>query len=151
MENTQAYAEAQMLIRKPVNEVFNAFIDPQQTQHFWFTKSTGKLEQGATVTWYWEMYNVSTEAMVKNIVPNERIAIHWGNPATAVDFMFKAMPGNHTYVSIKNHGFREQGDDLIAAIRDATGGFTTVLDGLKAYLEHGIALNLIADKFPTGK
>ncbi|SJN17484.1 hypothetical protein FM120_00535 [Sphingobacterium faecium PCAi_F2.5] len=31
---------------------------------------------------------------------------------------------------------------------DSTGGFTTVLDGCKAYLEHGIDLNLIADKFP---
>jgi len=29
-----------------------------------------------------------------------------------------------------------------------TGGFTTVLDGLKAYLEHHIKLNLVADKFP---
>lgn len=28
------------------------------------------------------------------------------------------------------------------------GGFTTVLDGLKAYLEHKIILNLTTDKFP---
>lgn len=32
-------------------------------------------------------------------------------------------------------------------IVDTTGGFTTVLDGLKAYLEHGIKLNLVEDKF----
>ena len=36
----------------------------------------------------------------------------------------------------------------IDTVKDATGGFTTVLDGLKAFLEHGINLNLIADKFP---
>jgi hypothetical protein len=28
------------------------------------------------------------------------------------------------------------------------GGFTWVLAGLKAYLEHNIMLNLIADRFP---
>jgi hypothetical protein len=33
-------------------------------------------------------------------------------------------------------------------IKDNTGGFTTVLDGLKAFLEHNINLNLIMDKFP---
>jgi uncharacterized protein YndB with AHSA1/START domain len=36
------YSEAQMLIRKPVSEVFNAFIDPEKTKYFWFTKGSGK-------------------------------------------------------------------------------------------------------------
>jgi hypothetical protein len=40
------------------------------------------------------------------------------------------------------------GEKLLAKIKDSTGGFTTVLDGLKAFLEHGINLNLVADKFP---
>jgi len=30
------------------------------------------------------------------------------------------------------------------------GGFTTVLDGAKAWLEHNIHLNLITDKYPKG-
>jgi hypothetical protein len=37
---------------------------------------------------------------------------------------------------------------LLAVIKDSTGGFTTVLDGLKAYLEYNIQLNLIGDKYP---
>jgi hypothetical protein len=37
------------------------------------------------------------------------------------------------------------------AININTGGFTTVLDGLKAYLEYGIELNLVKDKFPNTK
>lgn len=47
--------EAQMLIRKPVSTVFQAFLDPTITTNFWFTKSSGKLEVGKTVTWEWEM------------------------------------------------------------------------------------------------
>ncbi|WP_448633488.1 hypothetical protein [Pedobacter panaciterrae] len=43
--------------------------------------------------------------------------------------------------------FRQPSDELLAEINGASGGFTTVVDGLKAYLEHGINLNLIADKF----
>ncbi len=146
--NTQPIVEAQMLIRRPVSEVFQAFINPEITTNFWFTKSSGKLEPGKTVTWEWEMYGISTEVSVKEIEENETIKIEWGDPATTVDFEFTAFPDSTTYVVIKNYGFREKGDDLIEVIKDNTGGFTTVLDGLKAWLEHGVDLNLIADKYP---
>ncbi|WP_343704534.1 SRPBCC family protein [Chitinophaga sp.] len=148
MENNNAYVEAQMLIRKPAATVFEAFIDPAVTRHFWFTKSSGKLETGKTITWEWEMYNVSTKVMVKEIIPDTKIAVDWGDPSTAVDFNFQPLQDGSTYVVVREYGFKQTGDDLLAIIRDSTGGFTTVLDGLKAYLEHGIDLNLIGDKFP---
>jgi len=141
-------AEAQMLIRKPVAEVFEAFIDPAITKHFWFTKGNDKLEAGKTITWEWEMYNVSTKVFVKEIFPNKKIVIEWGEPATSVEFNFKTLSDGSTFVTIKHYGFNKTGDELLEAIKDSTGGFTTVLDGLKAYLEHNINLNLIADKFP---
>ena len=140
--------ETQMMIRKPAATVFQAFIDPSITKHFWFTKSSGKLETGKTVTWEWEMYNVSTEVFVKAIVENEKITIKWGAPATTVEFNFIVLGVEKTYVVIKNYGFDPSGGKLIDAIKDNTGGFTTVLDGMKAYLEHNIELKLIEDKFP---
>ena len=146
--NNSVFVEAQMLIRKPAEKVFEAFIDPGITTNFWFTKSSGKLEVGKTVKWEWEMYRVSTNVLVKEIVPNKKISIEWNEPVTTVDFKFEALTENTTYMVIKNYGFNLEGDELIAAIKDNTGGFTTVLDGLKAYLERNINLNLIADKFP---
>ena len=41
--------ETQMLIRKPVAEVFNAFIDPEITSKFWFTSSLEKFSFGKTI------------------------------------------------------------------------------------------------------
>lgn len=150
MENPKSpCVEAQMLIRKPIAEVFNAFIDPTVTTNFWFTKSSGKLEAGKTVTWHWEMYGVSAEVLVKEIVPNQRIIAEWDDPATNIGFNFTAIDEHRTYVVIKNYGFHQTGDDLIAIIKDSTGGFTTVLDACKAYLEHGLKLNLVGDKFLT--
>jgi uncharacterized protein YndB with AHSA1/START domain len=140
--------EVQMLIRKPAGEVFKAFIDPAITTKFWFTKSSGPLEVGKTVIWEWEMYGASAAVVVKEIVEDKLICLEWGEPATWVDFNFTALTNDRTYVVIMQHGFDMTGDDLITAIKDSTGGFTTVLDGLKAYLEHDILLNLIADKFP---
>lgn len=143
-------SEADMLIRKPVSEVFQAFIDPEVTKHFWFTKGSSKLEIGKTVTWEWEMYNLSMNAVAKEIIPNQKIAIDWftSEVPTKVDFHFKTLSDGSTFVSIKHYGFDKTGDELLETIKDSTGGFTIVLAGLKAYLEHGINLNLIVDKFP---
>lgn len=140
--------ETQMLIRKPVQTVFNAFIDPGQTVHFWFTKSSGSLQQGAKVLWQWEMYGAEALVEVVQIIPNEKIALRWREPQTAIDFLFTPIDG-HTLVVIKNYDLHEEGAALIETIKDLTGGFTTVLDGAKAWLEHGIDLNLTGDKFPA--
>ena len=140
--------EAQMLIRKPVNEVFEAFINPEITTNFWFTKSNSKVEEGKHITWEWEMYQVSIDVFVKEVVENERISIEWDNPVTTVDFEFIPKTENTTYVVIRNYGFEQTGEELQHTLINNAGGFTTVLDGMKAYLEHNVRLNLIADKFP---
>jgi uncharacterized protein YndB with AHSA1/START domain len=137
-----------MLIRKPASLVFQAFTDPEVTTNFWFTKSSGRLAVGKKVTWQWEMYGASVDVHVNEIIPNEKISVEWGDPPTTIDFEFQSITGDKTYVTIKNYGLNFTGDELIDKIKDATGGFTTVLDGLKAYLEHGLNLNLIADKYP---
>lgn len=142
------YVEAQMLIRKPVEDVFHAFINPEVTTHFWFTKSTGKLEEGKTTIWEWEMYGVKTDVKVLQIIENRLIKTVWGKPSTNVDYIFEEMEKG-TLVIIKSYGFSQNGEDLLKIINDNTGGFTTVLDGCKAYLEYGINLRLIEDKFPS--
>lgn len=145
--NSKIFVQAQMLIRKPIQEVFEAFIDPEITTNFWFTKSTGKLEEGETIIWEWEMYNAKSEVKVLQIIPNQLIKTEWGLFSNNVDYEFKEMEKG-TLVIIKSYGYSEKGDELLSVINDNTGGFTTVLDGCKAYLEHGINLRLIEDKFP---
>lgn len=140
--------ETQMLIRKPIAEVFQAFIDPEISSQFWFDSSTGKLEQGKTVQWTWSKYQVSTQVKVLTIIENKQIQIVWGDPKSTVDFIFEEVSPNKTYLRIRNYDIPLQGAELIKFIIDATGGFTTVVDNLKAYLEHGLKLNLIEDKFP---
>ncbi|MGE5430789.1 MAG: SRPBCC family protein [Syntrophomonadaceae bacterium] len=140
--------EARMLIRKPVEEVFQALIDPELTKNFWFTKGSGKLRVKEPVTWQWEMYNVSVTVVPIEIIKNEKIAFEWGDTPLLVEFRFQTLSANSTYVTVTECGYNKSGDELLSAIKDSTGGFTTVLDGLKAFMEHGINLNLIADKYP---
>jgi uncharacterized protein YndB with AHSA1/START domain len=154
LQLTQApAAKAEMLIRKPAAQVFEAFINPEITTKFWFTKSSGRLEPGKQVQWDWEMYGVSALVRVKEIDENQRILIEWGSKdeiPTTVEWIFTPYGKEATFVSVVNTGFQGAGDEIVAQALDSTGGFTWVLAGLKAYLEHNIQLNLIADRFPKG-
>lgn len=47
-------AKTGMLIRKPVEDVFEAIVNPDITTKFWFSKSSGRLEIGKAVKWDWE-------------------------------------------------------------------------------------------------
>jgi len=141
-----------MLIRKPVADVFEAFVDPDITTRFWFTKGSGRLEAGQQVQWDWEMYGISIPVTVKAIEPHKRILIEWPGYSgpTLVEWIFRALEDGSTFVSITNSGFTGDGDDLVKQVTDSTQGFTLVLAGLKALLEHGVRLNLVADRYPKG-
>ena len=95
-------ARTGMLIRKPVAEVFAAFIDPRTTTRFWFTKSSGPLEAGKVVTWEWEMYGGSTQVEPKIIEPDRRIVIEWDGYSgrTTVEWKFLRQGADATFVSI---------------------------------------------------
>ncbi|MBD2867808.1 SRPBCC family protein [Paenibacillus arenilitoris] len=139
--------KAEMLIRTPVEDVFEAFADPAVTTKFWFTKSSGRLEPGRHVKWEWEMYGVADDLLVKEIEKNKRIRIEWSD-TTETEWTFVARGDNETFVTITSSGYTGSGDDIVNRAVDDMGGYTIVLCGLKAYLEHGIALNLVADKAP---
>jgi uncharacterized protein YndB with AHSA1/START domain len=139
---------AQMLIRRPVAEVFEAFVDPAITTKFWFTKSSGRLEPGKEVRWEWEMYGASATVSVKAVEQDRRILIEWDDPPCPVEWLFTSRPDNTTLVSISNWGFHGSDDEVVAKAIDSMGGFTSVLAGLKALLEHDVILNLVGDHHP---
>jgi uncharacterized protein YndB with AHSA1/START domain len=141
-----------MLIRKPVSDVFEAFMDPAITTQFWFTRGSDRLEVGRDVQWDWEMYGISVSVRAKVIEPNRRIVVEWPGYSgpTTVEWRFSPHDEDTTFVTITEAGFTGDADDLVKQVAASTQGFTLVLAGLKAYLEFGVKLNLVADRFPEG-
>lgn len=140
-----------MLIRRPVAEVFEAFIDPAITSKFWFTKGSGRLAAGKGVRWDWEMFGVSAEVSVKEIEANKRILVEWsssGGSPTTVEWLFASRADDTTFVTITESGFSGDGDEVVRKAMGSQGGFAFLLSGLKAFLEHNINLNLSADHAP---
>jgi uncharacterized protein YndB with AHSA1/START domain len=143
-------AKAEMLIRSPVAKVFEAFADPAITCKFWFSRGSGRLDAGKSVCWDWEMYGFSAEAKVKALESNKRILVEWsayGAP-TDIEWVFTSRPDGTTFVSITNSGFRGSPQEMASLAVGATEGFSFVLAGAKALLEHGVLLNLVPDGLP---
>jgi uncharacterized protein YndB with AHSA1/START domain len=142
--------QAQMLIRRPVAEVFEAFVNPEVTTKFWFTKASGRLEPGKSVRWDWEMFGVGGDVQVRALEQDKRILIEWNDPPCPVEWQFEPRGDSATLVKILNWGFHGSDDEVVAQAIDSKGGFTMVLAGLKAWLERGVVLDLIRDQFPDG-
>ena len=145
-------ARTGMLIRKPAAKVFEAFVDPAITTQFWFTDSCGRLEAGKEVRWDWKMYGVFANVAVKAIEQDRRILIEWGGPGetpTAVEWTFTPQ-ADGTFVEIVSSGFQGDGDGVVAQALAMMEGFSLVLAGAKALLEHNLRLNLVPDRFPGG-
>jgi len=142
--------KAQMLIRKPAAQVFEALADPAITSRFWFSKGSGRLEAGKRVRWDWEMYGVSAEVDVQAVEADKRILIEWNGPdnPSSVEWTFEPRGEDQTFVTVKNWGFRGDAESLVAEAMDSTGGFTFLLAGLKVFLEHGVEPNFVADHAP---
>jgi uncharacterized protein YndB with AHSA1/START domain len=149
---TPPIAATALLIRRPPDAVFEAFADPAVTTRFWFSKASGRLEPGAKVRWDWEMYGAHAEVVVREFDPGRRILMDWGDEGsgfTQVEWTFQPT-GADTFLQVTNSGFRGTGDEQVAAALDSLGGFSLVLAAAKAWLEHGINLELIADRHPDG-
>jgi uncharacterized protein YndB with AHSA1/START domain len=152
MNTNLIYSKVEMLIRKPISEVFEAFVNPEITSKFWFTKSSGRLDEQKEVTWTWEMYNVSSQVVVKGIEKDKRIFIEWDGyeSRNTVEWIFTIYEDNTTFVSVTESGFQGDSEQVISDALNSKGGFTWLLAGAKAFLEFGIELNLVGDAFPKG-
>ena len=116
-----------MLIRKPAAEVFEAFVNPDITTQFWFTRSSGRLAPGAQVEWAWEMYDVSASVTVKAIEPNRQIVIQWPGYSglSTVEWLFTPHTDDTTFVATLSVHNADPGDPTYQ--RDAQ----TILTGFQ--------------------
>jgi uncharacterized protein YndB with AHSA1/START domain len=138
-------ARVKQLIRRPVEEVFRAFVEPEILKRFWLSDASGPLVAGQRVRWDFMVPGASSETHVKELKQNRSIAIDWDD-GTSVLWKFDARPDGSTVVEIENSGFRGEPHEAVATAIESTQGFTIVLCDLKTLLERGTSTNLARDK-----
>ncbi|WP_409020046.1 SRPBCC domain-containing protein [Brevundimonas vesicularis] len=137
-----------MLIRRPVDEVYQAFTEPGVTTWFWFTHADRRISPGAKATWTWAMFDLSIKIEVKSMERDRHILILWDteNTPSEIEFRFEER-GRATWVEIINSSFPTDEAGLEAALK-AMEGFTLVLAGAKLWLEQAIEPRFIRDSDP---
>ncbi len=134
--------KANMKISKPIHDVFEGIVDPDQLSRYFTSSSSGRLDEGQTVTWRWADFgDAKADVTVQKIVKDKYVSFRWGGPGaeTSVEIALEPVAPAVTQVKIIEDGW-EKDDHGIARLADNTFGWTDFLCCLKGYLEHGINL-----------
>lgn len=141
-----------VLIRRKSHDVFEALADPRITTRFWYSKSSGRMVEGAELIWEWEMYGVQGHVRVDKVDVDRLIRFVWDGydptKPTTVEFNFSPQENDTTYLVITETGFSGDADTQVARALESTAGFTFLLSSLKAALEHDITLRVVLDVHP---
>ncbi|MNS33324.1 hypothetical protein D3C72_654350 [compost metagenome] len=131
-----------MKISKPIQEVFEAFVDPSKIGNFWFTSSSGRWEQGRTITLRYDEYDAQGDIVVKEIELNRRIVFEWGanGEGHVVTIILSPTDHDECIIEIIEEGFDVNDRDVIPQILDNKEGWVYMLTCLKGYLEYGVNL-----------
>jgi len=133
--------KSEMLIRKPVTEVFEAMVNPDITSKFWFTKSSGRVEAGKTLEWEWGQFGVKDTVDILEVRNNEYISLEWKlvDLKTLVEMVFEPHSNSSTLVKVTESGFWEkdpadddQLEEKINLMLGQNGGWNLVLSNMKA-------------------
>ncbi|MFC7499918.1 SRPBCC family protein [Enterovirga sp. GCM10030262] len=135
-------------IARPVEEVFEAIVDPGTLSRYFTTGGAeGRIEPGATVSWSFHDFPGAFPVEVAEVEKNKRIVLRWeadeNDPSakydTIVTMRFEALEDGRTLLSIGEEGWRETPAGLKASYGNCMG-WSQMLCAMKAWVEYGINL-----------
>ena len=135
-------------IGRPCAEVYEAVADPDQLSRYFTTGGArGRLAAGEPVSWDFADFPGRFPVTVIGTCPPHRIVIEWHGEAAAgtdattrVIFEFESLDQDtRTLVTITETSWQPTPDGARSAF-DNCEGWTSMLNALKAWLEHGINL-----------
>lgn len=137
-------------ISKPVHDVFEAVVDPEQLSNFFTTGGAkGRLETGATVSWDFHDFPGAFPVWVDEVIPDEKVVLRWqsgketmpegADNNTTIEMLFSPTDDGRTMVQITEFGWDSTEAGYEAAFGNCVG-WTGMLAAMKVWLEHGINL-----------
>ncbi|WP_409304139.1 SRPBCC family protein [Peribacillus sp. SCS-155] len=127
-------------IATSVNEVYEAFVDPEKIGNFWFSSSSERWESGKKIQLTYDEYNARLEITVVEAEPNKKIAFKWGadDEERTITITLHELENSETIIEVNEEGFADNDPDLMAKLLDNKEGWVFMLTCLKGYLEFGV-------------
>ncbi|TQD37012.1 ATPase [Haloflavibacter putidus] len=142
-------SNASIQIQKPIEEVFEAIVNPAKMTNYFISESSGRLEPGKEVVWKFPEFDDRfpiTEIMIET---DRSISFVW-DPETVVKITLEKLPDYSTLVKV-NEKEKELNENNLKWALENSGGWANFLACLKAYLEYDINLRKGAFKFMIKK
>lgn len=139
-------------ILKPVNEVFEAIIDPDKMSKYFISKSSGRMEAGKQIMWKFPEFDTEFPIRVGKIENNKYISYSWDDDGMEllVEITLKPQGNSSTLITVTENS-RNNDEAGIKWLMGNTEGWANFLACLKAYLEYGINLRKGAFDFLSDK
>ena len=103
MSNDKLEIKASLMIAKPVHEVFEAIVDPAKMSNYFISKSSGRMEEGKTLTWQFPEMDMEFPVHIKKIDVDKYISYTWNDfrddTETLVEFTLTPKE-NATFVTV---------------------------------------------------
>lgn len=152
MENTNLEIKAALQIQKPVNEVFEAIVNPDKMSNYFISKGSGRMEDGKKIMWRFPEFDMEFPIRVGKTERNKYISYYWEVDGIELLVEMTLIPkaDNSTVVSVTEKS-RNNDEAGIKWLKGNTEGWANFLTCLKAYLEYGINLRKGAFDFLSEK
>ena len=77
MKTNSLEVKAALQISKPVNEVFEAIVDPVQMSNYFISKGSGRMEEGKKIIWKFPEFDMEAPIRTGKIEKNKYISFYW--------------------------------------------------------------------------
>lgn len=134
--------KASIHVLKPVNQVFEAIVDPGKMSNYFIAKGSGRMEDGKTVMWKFPEMDAEFPVEVGKVEKDKYISFHWADMdgmKLLVEISLTAKDTAATLIVVTEKG-RDNDEAGIKWLKSNTEGWANFLACLKAYLEYGINL-----------
>ena len=131
-----------LIILKPVQEVFDAIVDPVKMSNYFISESSGRMVEGKKLVWKFPEMDMEVPVRIKKIEKDKYISYNWDamdGKELLVEMMLTFKNPDSTYVVITEKS-RENDETGIKWLKSNTEGWANFLACLKAYIEYGINL-----------
>lgn len=130
-----------MQILKPINEVFEAIVNPEKMCNYFISQSTGRMEEGKDLIWKIRKFDIEVPVKVVKAETNSLISYYWENNGQNLlgEMQLSTVGDNFTLVKISEKSMNNDEAGL-KWLSGNSFGWSNFLACLKAYLKFGINL-----------
>ncbi len=132
--------EVALQIRKPAVEVFEAIVDPDKMSNYFISKSSGRLQEGKEITWWFPEFEEEFPIKVNRVEQDKYISYYWDIDEEELLVEITLTPIEDTTLASITEKSRDNNEAGIKWLKRNTEGWANFLACLKAYLEFGVNL-----------